>query len=153
MHTSGVQRILLHYTMVNTDEDMYKISQETKNKLLIIIHPFWITNWWPTWLNNTKWDSSKGDNTRGPRGEVEVNKIPQRHFCFVLILKNPSVLLLPHNPQYSKAWDMPKSLASNWVPQPSKWNNHHISNTLRENPIQMSYRKELKPRPQHYWAM
>ena len=44
MHTSGVQRILLHYTMVNTDEDMYKISQETKNKLLIIIHPFWITN-------------------------------------------------------------------------------------------------------------
>ena len=41
-----------------------------------------------------------------------MNKILQHPFCFVLILKNPSVSLLPHNPQYNEACDMSKSLAS-----------------------------------------
>ena len=59
---------------------------------------------------------------------MEMKQVPHHLRRLLIILKNHSIPLSPHNPQQSETNNLTKSFASSRVPKHLK-ENHHIVNT------------------------
>ena len=84
----------------------------------------------PTKLNYTQRIRFKNVYTISPKRNKEMKRIPHHLWRLPSVLKDPSVLLSPHNPQQRETFDPSNSLPSNSVSKKLERNHHHITNNV-----------------------